>query len=196
MVLSSLTFFFSQLDIYWKADKVSMVLRKQKNFNTLCKNKQKWCCMRKIFTCSICSKTMKLPWVIIAWNRVYSLCGEFWSTHQHSPFKKSNQKHCCFLSWSLSSYPYNVLHFVGRKNRKVLKIAYSKPLNILILRIWSKYFKKLLGFGIKCIKYIREVLPGPTMGIWFQHSLSFRKTSQTSKHFFASHQATPVREQT
>lgn len=128
-------FFFFSLIFIERQTKYLWYSESKRTLTHSAKNKQKWCCMRKFFTFSICSKTMKLPWVIIAWNRVCSLCGQFWSTHQHSPFKKSNQKHCCFLSWSLFSYPYNVLHFVGRKNRKVLKIVYSKQLNILILRI-------------------------------------------------------------
>lgn len=81
MALSSLTF------VWYQADNISRVLRKQKNFKTLCRNEQKYCRMKKFSAFSICSKSMRLSWVIILWNRVCSLYVEFWYTHQCDPFE-------------------------------------------------------------------------------------------------------------
>ena len=131
---SSIMALYSLTLVRYQADNISMNLRKQKNFKTLHSNEQKWCHMRKFSTFSISSKTMTLSWIIISRTRICSLYAEFWYTPQCGPFKKLDQNNC-FLSCCPSSSPNNMLHFVRRKKRKVLKIMYGKTPNTLILRL-------------------------------------------------------------
>lgn len=69
--------------------RIYTILRKQMNFKTLQKW-AKWCHMTKFSIFSISSKTMRLSWVIISWNRICNLYEEFLYSQQCSAVEKMN----------------------------------------------------------------------------------------------------------